>query len=276
MATKGTARPSEYAKRRRTPPGRVPLSAASLRTTPSTGPMHGVQAKAKAMPMTGAAQVPRVDGRTSKRRSPVRRVTNPSGPAPSRDHHSPGRAPRSSNSPRRMTTIPLTCDSTSLWVRNLRTRPRPEAAAPRATKTTVNPAMNRPMPRSTGRSGAPPVVAAAVAPSPAGRQLGRRQPGDHGEVARDEREDARGEEGEDPGAEGDQDAERIGGDGGQHERRPAPASSGSYGPAPCRPRPSCSPDRGSPRRGASPGPSAPWRGHPPAGRPRPAAGTSRR
>ena len=49
-----------------------PVPAASDSTLPSTGPMHGVQAKAKAMPITGGAQAPSTEGRTMNRRSPER------------------------------------------------------------------------------------------------------------------------------------------------------------------------------------------------------------
>ena len=111
--------------------------------------MHGVQANAKAIPMIGAAHVPSVDGRTSKRLSPVIRVSTPSGPAPRRAQNRAGTVPRSRTSPRRITTNPLTWVSVSLC--EARRWPMPEAAAPRATKTTVKPAMKRPMPRSIGR-----------------------------------------------------------------------------------------------------------------------------
>ena len=43
-------------------------------------------------------------------------------------------------------------------------------------------------------------------------QLGRREARDHGDVARDQREDAGGDEGEDPCPEGDEGAGRIGRD----------------------------------------------------------------
>ena len=39
-----------------------PVPAARASTLPSTGPMHGVQAKANAIPMTGGAQAPSTRG----------------------------------------------------------------------------------------------------------------------------------------------------------------------------------------------------------------------
>ena len=45
---------------------------------------------------------------------------------------------------------------------------------------------------------------------PESRELGGREARDHGEVARHKREDAGGEEGEDPCPEGDQDADGVG------------------------------------------------------------------
>ena len=73
----------------------------------STGPRQGVQAKAKAMPITGAAHIPSAAGRTWNRRSRVARPTAPEtrapdpGPEPGRQgteqeeeaqhhHHHPG------------------------------------------------------------------------------------------------------------------------------------------------------------------------------------------
>ena len=121
--------------------------------------MHGVQANAKAMPMTGAAHSPSREGRTSKRCSPVTRVTTLSVPVPAWAQTPDGSAPSSMTAPRTMITAPLT------WVRVIScassTRPMLEAAAPSATKTTVKPATKSPMPRSTGRK-----AADGVAPSP--------------------------------------------------------------------------------------------------------------
>ena len=45
---------------------------------------------------------------------------------------------------------------------------------------------------------------------PAGLQFGGREARDHGDVARHERQHARGDEREDPGPEGDEDTGRIG------------------------------------------------------------------
>ena len=39
--------------------------------------MHGVQAKAKAIPITGGAQAPSTEGRTVNRRSPARAAGRP-------------------------------------------------------------------------------------------------------------------------------------------------------------------------------------------------------
>ena len=69
--------------------------------------MHGVQAKANAIPMSGAAQTPSREGRTSKRRSPVTRVTTPRVPAPAWAHTLAGRALSSMTTPSRMMTAPL-------------------------------------------------------------------------------------------------------------------------------------------------------------------------
>ncbi len=54
--------------------------------------MHGVQAKANAMPITGAAQTPSLEGRTSKRCSPVTRETTLSVPEPALTHTRSGSA----------------------------------------------------------------------------------------------------------------------------------------------------------------------------------------
>ena len=77
--------------------------------------MHGVQAKAKAMPMSGAAQTPSRPGRTSNRRVPDTRDTTPSVPEPVWAQTRPGRAPRSITAPRAMITAPLTSLRRSWW-----------------------------------------------------------------------------------------------------------------------------------------------------------------
>ena len=82
-----------------------------------------------------------------------------------------------------------------------------EAVAPSATKTTVKPgdeeadaAQHRAQGGRRGRA-----VAARL-------ELGGREARDHGDVARDQRQHAGRDEGEDPGPEGDEDAGRIGRD----------------------------------------------------------------
>ena len=70
--------------------------------------MQGVQAKAKAIPMTGAAHLPSCDGRTSKRCSPVSRETTPRVPDPACTHTAAGSALSSITTPRKMMTAPLT------------------------------------------------------------------------------------------------------------------------------------------------------------------------
>ena len=74
--------------------------------------MHGVQAKAKAMPITGAAQAPSRDGRTSKRCSPVTRVTTPSVPEPAWAHTLDGSAPSTMTAPSATMSAPLIWEST--------------------------------------------------------------------------------------------------------------------------------------------------------------------
>ena len=44
------------------------LSLAKLSTAPSAGPMQGVQPKANAIPMTGGAHTPSLEGATATRR----------------------------------------------------------------------------------------------------------------------------------------------------------------------------------------------------------------
>ena len=121
--------------------------------------MHGVQANANAIPMSGAAHAPSLDGRTSKRCSPVTRDTMPSVPDPACVHTLDGSAPSNMTTPRRTITAPLTWESVISCASSR--RPMLEAAAPSATKTSVKPATNRPMPRRTGRR-----AADGVAPSP--------------------------------------------------------------------------------------------------------------
>ena len=76
---------------------RVARTSASPSTPPSTGPMHGVQPKAKAMPRTGGAHGPSREGRGWKRRSMRKR---------------PGVPRPSTHTPKRITTAP---DTTSSW-----------------------------------------------------------------------------------------------------------------------------------------------------------------
>ncbi len=97
--------------------------------------MHGVQAKAKAIPNTGGAQAPKIEGRTWNRRSPAngRGNRHPGG----HDHQ---------HGPEDHDGMPDTRSSDRWWVRN--SRPRAEADAPRMVKTTVKPAMKASIPRT--------------------------------------------------------------------------------------------------------------------------------
>ena len=106
-----------------------------MRTLPSTGPMQGVQAKAKAIPMTGGAQAPRTDGRTLNRFSPDS-ATGRATPA----------AMATRTAPNTTIRMPETTSSVCWWAR--KSRPSEEAEAPRMVKTTVNPAMKARIPRS--------------------------------------------------------------------------------------------------------------------------------
>ncbi len=112
-------------------------------------------------------------------------------------------------------------------------------------------------------------------------ELGRGQARDHREVRGNEREDAGREEGEHPGAEGHQDAEGVGVDGGRAQHEHAPHLRRTLSPSgwrrgPDRPRPSSARARGSRPRAASSVSRGPSWACPPAGRPRPAAGNVRR
>ena len=77
---------------------------------------------------------------------------------------------------------------------------------------------------------------------PQGGQLGGGQAGHHGQIGRHQRQHARRQEREHPGAEGDQEAERVGVDRRQDRPWPTARPAGSS-PGPGRPRPSSAPAR---------------------------------
>ena len=109
--------------------------------------------------ITGGAQTPRRAGSTWNRRSVTTVATRPLLAAPRRAQAVAGRAVIRRTAPKAMMNAPATTESSSLcdpsrW-------PSPDAAAPSETKTTVNPAMNSPMPRSKGARGRSPGVSAS-------------------------------------------------------------------------------------------------------------------
>ena len=105
---------------------RVASCSARPRTPARTGPMHGVQPKANAAPMSGGAHAPTSEGLTCRRRSIIKKAgdTKPARKIPIAITNAPAIISR-----------PRWCSR--------RACPRPLAAAPRATKTAVNPATNR-------------------------------------------------------------------------------------------------------------------------------------
>ncbi len=68
----GTPRPRENTRSSSIPWATVSRVAAMVRTPPRIVPMQGDHPKPKATPITGGAQAPRREGRTSTRRSRAR------------------------------------------------------------------------------------------------------------------------------------------------------------------------------------------------------------
>ncbi len=165
--------------------------------------MHGVQANAKAMPMTGAAHSPRREGRTSKRCSPVTRVTTLRVPEPAwaqtlrrqraeqhdgaeEDDHGAAHMGE-----RDLVRIEQAADARSGRAQRDEDHREPGHEEPDA-----------PQDRAQGGRRRCTV--------PAGLQLGGREARDHGDVARHEGQHAGGDERQNPGTEGDEDTGRIG------------------------------------------------------------------
>src|SRR5579862_6295512 len=139
-------------------------------TAASTGPMHGVHAKANAIPMSGAAQAPKASGRTWKRRSPTSHAALPDTLDPSRAQTPAGSELARRIVPSTTITAPATVVSSSLW--NLSRCPSPEAAAPNATNTSVNPPTKSNIPRTRGTRLRPGACGAATGPAAVVGELG--------------------------------------------------------------------------------------------------------